>query len=91
MKSFMAQFKQRIVEEPGMTLEQFNDSVEGDTGGYIASGEQDVDGKVFLFESRGLLSTRGRVLIFHRAVAKDAFDELDESLSKIIKSFSVGN
>lgn len=89
MKSIIQAFKERITSEQGMTLKQFNESIEGEVGGYIASGEQEAGEEVFLFENRALLSTNGRVLIFHRSVSKEAFSELDETLDKIIKSFSL--
>ena len=82
-------FKEKISAEPGMVLTQFNESVEGNVGGYIAIGEQTVDDQLFLFENRGLFSTNGRAMLFHRSVLKDLFTELDETLTKIINSFSL--
>lgn len=87
MKSLAQVLKKRITAEPGMILKKFNDSVEGEVGGHIAIGEQTINDELFLFENRGLYSTNGRVLLFHRTVKKDAFSELDETLTKIIKSF----
>ncbi len=90
MKSVIAAFKERMAAEEGMTVKQFKDSVEGETGGWIAVGEQTFGKKIFVFESKGLVSTKGRTLIFHRSADKDAVSELDEVLDKIIKSFSLG-
>lgn len=91
MKSAVSSFKQRMEEEPDLTVKEFKESIEGEVGGYIATGEQKIGDEVYLFENRGLVSANGRMLIFHRTVIKDAFAELDETLSKIIKSFSIGN
>lgn len=89
MRSLAQSLKERIASEPGMVIKQFKDTVEGEVGGHIAVGEQTIDGELYIFENRGLYSTNGRVLLFHRAVKKEAFSELDETLTKIIKSFAL--
>ena len=90
MKDSIKAFKQKIEKDPStLQLSKFIDSQEGDTGGFIAIGEEKREGLNWYFDQRGILKTDGRVLLFHGAAISDVYKEYKDIISQIIESFRV--
>lgn len=88
MKSIAA-FKQKISSDPNIKLQSFKDSFEDKVGGFIAQGEQTIDGTPFVFINKGLVAVNNRILIFHGAAKKPLAKEYGETIIKIMSSFSL--
>ncbi|MBI2617239.1 hypothetical protein HYW55_03845 [Candidatus Gottesmanbacteria bacterium] len=89
MKDSMQAFKEKMSSEPNLKVAKFTDNVEGNIGGFIATGEQIINGETYIFENRGLLATNGRILIFHGNIKVDKKQEYTDTISKIMESFSL--
>ena len=88
MKESMQAFKEKLENDPATTkLTKFQDQVQGDIGGFIALGEEFRSGINWNFEHRGLLSTDGRILLFHGAAQSNVHQQYKGIISKIIESF----
>lgn len=90
LKDSIKAFKEKLEKDPAtLQLAKFEDKVEGNTGGFIAIGEEKREGVNWYFEQRGLLSTNGRVLLFHGAAQSNVYKEYKDIITEIIKSFSL--
>lgn len=89
VKQGIALFKDRLYSEPGLTVKQYADDFEDRVGGWIARGEQVINGQTFIFENRGLLSDNGRVLIFHSNYRADKADQYTTIVPLIVSSFNL--
>ena len=90
MKSSMQEFKQKIENDPStVQLATFRDKVEGNTGGFIAIGEEKRSGVNWYFEQRGLMNTNGRILLFHGAAQSNVYKQYTGIISEIIESFTI--
>lgn len=79
--------EQKLKGDPELKNVQFKSSIEGKIGGYIATGEQTLNGEQFSFENRGLLGISGKILLFHGAYKKIAPKDYLQKIEKIIESF----
>ena len=79
----IAEYKASFDEKPNETLKEFTSEINGEIGGFLASGLMQVDALVYQFLEKGLLATNGNVLVM-RGAAKTGVPEFEE-LGKIVK------
>ncbi|MBU1000453.1 hypothetical protein KKE78_03615 [Patescibacteria group bacterium] len=79
--------EQKLKNDQNMKVNEFKSSIEGEIGGYIAQGEQTIDGDQYNFENRGLLGTNGKILLFHGVYKKIAPEDYLQKIRKIMTSF----
>lgn len=90
MKSSMQDFKEKLENDPQtLQVAKFQDKIEGNTGGFIAVGEEKRSGVNWYFEQRGLLNTSGRILLFHGAAQSNVYKQYKDIISEIIESFTI--
>ena len=90
MKSSMQDFKEKLENDPQtIQVAKFQDKVEGNTGGFIAIGEEKRSGVNWYFEQRGLMNTNGRILLFHGAAQSNVYKQFTGIISEIIESFAI--
>lgn len=89
VQSAMDAFETKMRTESDMTVRQFASKVEDNTGGFIGVGEQTIDGELYMFESRGLLGTSGKILIFHGVVKKSVAGQYEGVMPKLIDGFQL--
>ena len=90
MKESMKAFKAKLENDPStVQVAKFEDKVEGNTGGFIAIGEEKRSGVNWYFEQRGLMSTKGRIMLFHGAAQANVYKQYKDIISEIIESFTV--
>ena len=90
MRDSMAEFKEKLENDPAtLQLAKFESDIQGNVGGFIGIGEEYRSEVNWYFEQRGLLSTNGRVLLFHGAAQSNVYQEYKDIISHIIESFRV--
>lgn len=89
VKGAIRAFQDKMNSEPNLKVTEFKESMEGKVGGFIAHGEEMIDKEKFIFESRGLLATNGKILIFHGTARMDESEKYGEVISEIIESFAL--
>ena len=90
MRDSMAEFKEKLENDPAtLQLAKFESDIQGNVGGFIGIGEEYRSEVNWYFEQRGLLSTNGRVLLFHGAAQSNVYQEYEDIISHIIESFRV--
>jgi len=88
MKSSIAQFKEKLENDPSITkLGKFTDKVEGSVGMFAVRGLEKREGAEWYFEQRGILSTAGKVVLFHGAAQSTTNKAYADVISEIIESF----
>lgn len=92
LKSSVAEFKARLENDPDITeLGQFKDQYDKDTGAFIARGFEKRNDKDWYFEQRGILSTKGRVVLMHGAVLGTLNKEYLNIIADIMDSLKIDN
>lgn len=89
MRNSIAAFKEKMENDSTMKVAKFVDQVEGDTGGFIAVGEEKKMDKNWYFEQRGLLGTSGKVLLFHGATLSSLYNDYKDAITRIIEGFKL--
>lgn len=88
MKDSVAQFKKEMENNPLVTkIYGFKDEYDKDSGAFIARGLEKREGQDWYFEQRGVLSTKGRVTLFHGEVLSNMDKEYIDIIAGIIESF----
>jgi hypothetical protein len=96
IKASIAEYKASFATKPNELLKEFESDTQGAIGGFGASGRMQINGAIYQFLERGLLSTNGRVLIMRGAVnttetamTQQEFDAQVKIIKQIMDSFSV--
>jgi hypothetical protein len=90
VRSAMQRFKQEMDNDPNVVVSQFKTDFQNEIGGHILIGQQIIDGENYDFQNRGLLSTNGRLILFHGVVKQDlANQELKDAINTIIDNFKL--
>lgn len=91
LEASIAEYKASFANKPQELLKEFQGKVEGNLGGFGATGAMEIAGVAYQFLERGLLSTNGRVLIMRGAVDAKSVDveTLSQDVRKIMDSFEV--
>lgn len=92
VEASMAEYKASFEAKPDELLKQFQSKMQGDIGGFEASGFVLINGIQYQFLERGLLATNGRVLILRGAVntkleAQEDVDAHGAIVKQILNSF----
>lgn len=96
VETSMTEYKASFENKPDELLKQFQSKMEGNVGGFEASGFVLISGVQYQFLERGLLATNGRVFIMRGAVntsetamTQEEFGAHVATIKKIMESFSV--
>lgn len=90
LKNSVAAFKTKLENDPTITeLGQFKDQYDKDTGVFITRGFEKREGKDWYFEQRGVLSTKGKVVLMHGAVLGNLNKEYLNIIADLMDSFKI--
>lgn len=90
LKNSVAQFKAKMENDPTITkLADFKDQYDKDTGTFIARGLEKREDRDWYFEQRGVLSTKGKVVLMHGAVLGTLNKEYVNVIADIMDSFRI--
>ena len=90
MKDSIAQFKEKLENDSAtLKLDTFNEQTDGNIRAFIATGLERRGGADWVFEQRGMLSTNGRVLLFHGAAQSAVSTAYTDVVSEIIEIFKM--
>ena len=94
IEASMAEYKASFDNKPNEKLEGFQSKMEGEIGGFQASGLMIANSIQYRFLEQGLLAANGRVLIMRGsvintedAITQEEFEELSAIVRKIMDSF----
>ena len=86
MKDSIAKFKEKLENDSAtLKLDTFNEQTDGNIRAFIATGLERRGGADWVFEQRGMLSTNGRVLLFHGAAQSAVSTAYTDVVSEIIE------
>ncbi|MBI2641958.1 MAG: hypothetical protein HYW96_00055 [Candidatus Wildermuthbacteria bacterium] len=96
IEASMAEYKASFDSKPNELLNEFKTEIQGQAGGFGASGRMKVNGLVYQFLERGLLAVNGRVLIMRGAVdtteanlTQEQVDDFGKTVRQVMDSFRV--
>jgi len=72
-----------------VNVDNFEKSVQGEVGGYLATGSETFNGITVNFQERGLFGTTGKILLFHGAVVPEYMNNYGAAITQIIDSFKL--
>jgi len=94
VEASIEEYKASFNNKPNEQLEKFQSKIQGEIGGFEATGLMLVNDVQYRFLERGLLATNGRVLIMRGSVSnaedvitQEEFEELSATVRKILDSF----
>jgi len=85
----IAAFKDKLSSDSNIKLVSFKENFQDPVGGFIALGEQTINGEKFNFINKGLVATNNRILIFHGAVETTVAGQYGDTVLRIIDSFKL--
>lgn len=95
VEASMAEYKTSFESKPNEMLKGFQSKMEGNIGGFEASGFMLISDVQYQFLERGLLATNGRVLIVRGAVntsetslTQEEFDAYVSTVKQVMDSFT---
>jgi len=71
------------------TVDKFESGIEGEVGGYLATGTETFNDFTVKFQERGLFGTNGKILLFHGVVVPEYMSQYSSVVTKIIESFQL--
>lgn len=92
----IVEYKASFENKPSEQLKEFQSKMQGNIGGFEASGFMEANGVVYQFLERGILSSNGLALIMRGAVdtteanlTQEEFDSFVSSVKQVMNSFKV--
>lgn len=85
----IAAFEEKLSNDPNIKLVSFKEDFQDPVGGFLAQGEQTINGEKFNFVNRGLVATNNRILIFHGATKTAVAGQYGNTTLRIIESFAL--
>lgn len=85
----IAAFKEKLSTDPNIKLTSFKSDFNDPVGGFVAQGEQIINGEKFNFVNKGLIATNNRILIFHGAIKATVAEQYGNTVLRIIDSFKL--
>lgn len=96
VENSIAQYKASFADKPSEQLNEFTSEMQGEIGGFAASGRMAAGEALYQFLERGLLAVNGRVLIMRggvltdkTALTQEEFDGYAKDIKTIMNSFGV--
>lgn len=89
VKRNQAAMKDKLYSDKDLKVKAFKEMIEGEIGGTIAQGEQQIDGAAWQFENRGLFATNDRIMIMHGAAKLPGSPQVWKNIYRIMESFAL--
>ena len=87
MRASLQAYKDSFATKPDEVLAAFKSDIQGAIAGFMAAGKMRLNNQEYIFKERGLMSTKGRVLIMRGAAVTEQQKEILPVADKIMDSF----